>query len=89
MNLGLRCGQILAERRSMNIIERTALRYRLERISQAEIETHTPEPKQLTTIYTRINIDNKTLELQKRIVSLEEEIKKLRPYDKAKPRYKY
>jgi len=36
------------------------------------------ENEQVTKIYTRINIDNKALELQKRIVSLEEKIKKMR-----------
>lgn len=49
----------------------------------------TSEPERVTTIYTRINIDNKALELQKRIVTLEEEIKELKPYAKAKPKYKY
>lgn len=43
------------------------------------------EPKKVTTIYTHINIDKKALELQKRIVSLEEEITKLRA-NASKPR---
>ena len=71
MNLGLRCGQILAERadiKKMNIIERTALWYRLERIGKPE-EPDIPKIPEVTKIYTRINIDNKALELQKRIVS--------------------
>jgi len=74
MNLGLRCAQMMAERaniKGMNIIERSKKWYRLERIGQPLSEERF-EPEQVTRIYTHINIDNKALELQKRIVSLEE-----------------
>lgn len=92
INWGKRCGQILAERadiKKTNIIERTALWYRLERIGQECSENGTPEPKHITTIYTHLGIDKKALELQKRIVSLEEEIKKLRTYAGKKRMPKY
>jgi len=53
---GLRCGQLMAEEKAkMNIIERTAWAYRLERIGEDRPsldfedhsinETHTPEPE--------------------------------------------
>lgn len=50
MNLGLRCGQLLAERsniKRMNIVERTRLWYRLERIGQ---ETEPIDSKQTSTL---------------------------------------
>ena len=98
MNFGLRCSQILAERsdiKKMNIIERTALWYRLERIGgERDEEGQTPfretyvEPEHITRIYTHLSIDKKALELQQRIVSLEEK-EKLKAYAKAEPKYKY
>ena len=41
INFGLRCGQIMAQRgslRSMNIVQRTALWYRLERIGEPPMQ---------------------------------------------------
>ena len=49
---------------------------------ESENGTHTPE--HITKIYTHLSIDKKALELQKRIVSLEEEIKKLRTHASKK-----
>lgn len=52
-----------------------------------EAEEPKPEPEILVRTY--LSVDKKTLELQQRIVSLEENIKKLRPITKARPKYKY
>jgi len=81
MNFSLRCGQLLAERANiqrMNIIDRTAWWYRMERIGQPLPEE--PRVEQVTRIYTRIDVDKKALELQKRVVTLENSLK-----EKEKP----
>jgi len=86
INLGLKYGQLMAERANiqrMTLPERTALWYRLERIGK-EPEELFVEPPRITMISTRIDIDKKALELQKRIVSLEEEIKRMRTYANKK-----
>jgi len=62
----------------MNIIDRTAWWYRMERIGQPLPEE--PRVEQVTRIYTRIDVDKKALELQKRVVTLENSLK-----EKEKP----
>jgi len=52
-------------------------------------EIERPEPEHVYKIYTHLNIDKKALELQQRIVSLEEEIKKVRAYAGKKRMPKY
>ena len=65
---------------SRNVLDILTLEERITRIEK---------PKEVTTIYTRINIDSKALELQKRIVSLEEENKKKTHAYKKSTIYKY
>lgn len=79
----------------MDFSERSAWGFRLARIGNpfwpykdecSYDEAHTPKLERIT-IHTHLVIDKKTLELQQRIVTLEEEFKKLRPT--VKERYKY
>lgn len=88
-NWGLRCGQLLAERadiKRMNIVERSAFWFRYDSFSNPywpyTEDTHpdrhiereiTPQPMR---IY--LNIDRKSLELQKRIALLETEVNTLK-----------
>ena len=50
----------------------------LASLNRGAPEVPQEKPREVTRIHTYINIDNKALELQKRIVSLEEEIKRMR-----------
>jgi len=54
-----------------------------------ELPEEPPPEVTIKKIYTYINIDKKALELQKRIVSLEEKLKEKERLDKKKPSTKY
>ena len=89
MNWGLRCGQLLAEEgdiRRMNIIERTALWYRLERIGnpywpykEESIDTPTPEPE-----WTKKQWDI-VQQLQGQVRFLSSKVNEMRASKKGKP----
>ncbi|KKM69339.1 hypothetical protein LCGC14_1451850 [marine sediment metagenome] len=81
LNFGLRCAQLMADRgdtRKMNIIERTALHYRLERIGQEFPVEKTIQEIELTPMRIYMNIDRKSMELQKRIALLESQVSSLK-----------
>ena len=85
INLGLKCGQMMAERadiKRMNIVERTRLWYRLERIGVEPIE-----PEQASSIvpgkvvnYRQLNANIE--QLKARLIHAENKINQI--YDKKK-----
>lgn len=79
INWGLRTSQIrIEDRKRMNIVQRSAEDFRCARNSESprgECEVIEQRPKVAIGLHTYLSIDKKALELQKRLVSLEEEVR--------------